>query len=228
MASRRLHKACQHSARMPNTRGTRGSEHNRAPRANTGARRGVYSVMAQTRAWGSGMDEIVREARDGRADAFEALVQHYGSEMYRLAAAIVGLDDARDVAQESFVAAWRDLPRLRDIERFEVWLRRIVINRSRNALRSRRRRPTEPLEGMTVAETASRNPDFRDALHAQHALDAAFAVLSADQRAAVVLHYGSELSIRETADALGVAVGTAKSRLNGALRRLRVAMEGDR
>lgn len=174
------------------------------------------------------MDEIVREARDGRADAFEALVQHHAPAMFRLAAAIVGSDDARDVAQESFVAAWRDLPRLRDVERFEVWLRRIVINRSRNALRSRRRRPTEPLEGMTVAETASRKPDFRDAVHTQQALDAAFVVLNADQRAAVVLHYGAELSIRETADAMGVAVGTAKSRLNGALRRLRVAMEGDR
>ena len=174
------------------------------------------------------MDEIVREARDGRADAFEALVQHHAPAMFRLAAAIVGSDDARDVAQESFVAAWRDLPRLRDVERFEVWLRRIVINRSRNALRSRRRRPTEPLEGMTVAETASRKPDFRDAVHTHQALDAAFVVLSADQRAAVVLHYGAELTIRETADAMGVAVGTAKSRLNGALRRLRVAMEGDR
>lgn len=178
--------------------------------------------------WSSGVDEIVREARDGRAEAFEALVQHYGSDMYRLAAAIVGPDDARDVAQDSFVAAWRDLPRLRQVERFEVWLRRIVINRSRNALRARRRRPSEPLEGMTVAETASRAPDFREAIHARQTLDVAFAGLSADHRAAVVLHYGADLSIRETADAMGVAVGTAKSRLNGALRRMRATMEGNR
>ena len=124
--------------------------------------------------------------------------------MYRLAAAIVGPDDARDVAQESFVAAWRDLPKLRQVDRFEVWLRRIVINRSRNALRSRGRRPTQRLEGMTVAETASPTPDFRDAIHARDALDAAFDGLSADHRAAVVLHYGAELSIRETAEAMGV------------------------
>lgn len=148
--------------------------------------------------------------------------------MYRLAAAIVGPDDARDVAQECFVAAWRDLPNLRQVDRFEVWLRRIVINRSRNALRSRGRRPTQRLEGMTVAETASRSPDFRDAIHERDALDAAFEGLSADHRAAVVLHYGAELSIRETAEAMGVAVGTAKSRLNAALGRLRTAMEGDR
>jgi RNA polymerase sigma-70 factor, ECF subfamily len=148
--------------------------------------------------------------------------------MYRLAAAIVGPDDARDVAQEAFVAAWRDLPNLREVDRFEVWLRRIVINRSRNALRSRGRRPTQRLEGMTVAETASPHPDFRDAVHARDALDAAFAGLSVDHRSAVILHYGAELSIRETADAMGVAVGTAKSRLNAALGRLKAAMEGDR
>ena len=174
------------------------------------------------------MDEVVRQARDGRVDAFEALVERHGPEMYRLAAAIVGPDDARDVAQESFVAAWRDLPNLRQADRFEVWLRRIVINRSRNTLRSRGRRPTQRLEGMTVVETASPTPDFRDAIHARDSLDAAFAGLSADHRAAVVLHYGSELSIRETAEAMGVAVGTAKSRLNAALGRLRAAMEGDR
>lgn len=176
----------------------------------------------------TGTDEVVRQARDGRADAFEALVERHGPAMYRLAAAIVGPDDARDVAQESFVSAWRDLPNLRQVDRFEVWLRRIVINRSRNALRSRGRRPTQRLEGMTVAETASPQADFRDAIHARDALDAAFDGLSADHRAAVVLHYGSELSIRETAEAMGVAVGTAKSRLNAALGRLKTAMEGDR
>ena len=174
------------------------------------------------------MDEVVREAAGGRAEAFEALVQQYGPDMYRLAAAIVGPDDARDVAQEAFVAAWRDLSNLRQVDRFEVWLRRIVINRSRNALRARKRRPTEPLESMTIGETASRHPDFRDAIHARAELDTAFNGLSADHRAAVVLHYGADLSIRETAEAMGVAVGTAKSRLNAALGRMRAAMEAHR
>jgi RNA polymerase sigma-70 factor (ECF subfamily) len=184
--------------------------------------------MAQIAAWGTEMDDTVREARDGAADAFGTLVHEYGPDMYRLAAAIVGPDDARDVVQESFVSAWRDLPRLRDVDRFEVWLRRIVVNRSRNALRSRRRRPTEAMEAMTGHEGASRIRDFRDAVDARQSLHAAFGALTGDQRAAVALHYGAELSIRETAEALGVAVGTAKSRLNGALRRLRAAMEDDR
>ncbi len=174
------------------------------------------------------MDEMVREASEGRAEAFEALVHRYGSDMYRLARAIVGPDDASDVAQEAFVAAWRDLPRLRQPERFEPWLRKIVVNRSRNALRARRRRPTEPLENMPDREPATPRADFRDAVHARDALEAAFNQLSADHRAAVVLHYGIDLSIRDTAEAMGVAVGTAKSRLHTALGRLRAVLEADR
>ena len=171
--------------------------------------------------------EVVREARDGRADAFEVLVERHGPAMYRLASAIVGHDDARDVAQESFVAAWRELPSLRDVDRFEPWLRRIVINRSRNALRSRRRRPTQPLEESSDRGRAD-TADFRDGVHARSELDTAFEGLSADHRSALALHYGADLSISQTADAMGVAVGTAKSRLNAALRHMRAAMEADR
>jgi RNA polymerase sigma-70 factor (ECF subfamily) len=131
------------------------------------------------------------------------------------------------VVQESFVAAWRNLPRMRDVARFEPWLRRIVVNRSRNALRSRTRRPTEEL-GSEGVEARSDRGDFTEAVHARGALDMAFAALTADQRAALILHYGADLTLRETADALGVAVGTAKSRLNAALRRMRAALEDDR
>jgi RNA polymerase sigma-70 factor, ECF subfamily len=183
--------------------------------------------MEMARVWNADLDEVVREARDGRADAFEVLVERHGPAMYRLASAIVGADDARDVAQESFVAAWRELPRLRDADRFEPWLRRIVINRSRNALRSRGRRPSEPLDGID-GERRDHTADFREAVHARSELEAAFEGLSADHRAALVLHYGADLSISQTADAMGVAVGTAKSRLNAALRHMRAAMEGDR
>lgn len=176
---------------------------------------------------GNRLREIVLQAQAGRADAFEALVQRFGLEMCRLASAIVGPDDARDVAQEAFIAAWRDLPRLNDPDRFLPWLRRIVVNRSRNALRSRGRRPTTSLDlpGGPAHRVAGVG-DFRDAVDARQALDGAFNGLSADQRAVIVLHYGSDLSIREAADSMGVAVGTAKSRLNSALRRMRVAVEG--
>jgi RNA polymerase sigma-70 factor (ECF subfamily) len=173
------------------------------------------------------LDEIVRQAQSGRTEAFEVLVEHFGPQLYRLATAIVGPEDARDVAQETFVVAWRDLPRLREAGRFEPWLRRILVNRSRNVLRARRRRPTDSLD-LAGADHLARQGDFREAVHARQALDGAFAGLSADQRAVIVLHYGADLSIREVADSMGVAVGTAKSRLNGALRRLRAEVEGKR
>lgn len=173
------------------------------------------------------MREIVEQARRGRADAFEVLVEHFGPEAYRLASGIVGPDDARDVAQEAFITAWRDLPRLRDPERFAPWLRRIVVSRSRNQLRSRGRRPATSLEA-SAAHGLSSGHDFRDAVHARQALDGTFARLSADQRAVLALHYGADLSIREAAEAMDVSVGTAKSRLNAALTGLRRAMEAQR
>jgi RNA polymerase sigma-70 factor (ECF subfamily) len=172
------------------------------------------------------LKEIVREAQAGRAEAFEALVQHFGPQVYRLASAIVGRDDARDVAQETFLAAWRELPRLREPDRFEPWLRRILVNRARNVLRSRQRRPATSLDRPGPAHQLAGNGDFREAAHARQALDGAFAGLSADQRAVIALHYGADLSIRDAAESMGVAIGTAKSRLNTALRRLRKAVEG--
>jgi RNA polymerase sigma factor (sigma-70 family) len=172
------------------------------------------------------LEELVRDAQAGRAEAFEVLVEQLAPQVYRLATAIVGPDDARDVAQETFIAAWRELPRLRQPDRFEPWLRRILINRARNVLRGRQRRPSSSLSRPGAADALAHDVDFRDAAHARQALDGAFAALSADQRAVIALHYGADLSIRDAADAMGIAVGTAKSRLNAALRRLRTVVEG--
>jgi RNA polymerase sigma factor (sigma-70 family) len=174
------------------------------------------------------MRDVVREAQAGRAEAFEVLVEHFGPQLYRLASAIVGPDDARDVAQETFIAAWRELPRLREPDRFEPWLRRILVNRSRNVLRGRRRRPSASLDLPGATDVLAGGLDFREAAHARQALHGAFAGLSADQRAVIALHYGADLSIRDAAESMGVAVGTAKSRLNAALRHLRAAVEGQR
>lgn len=178
--------------------------------------------------WERSVRDVVREAQAGRAEAFEVLVEQFGPQVYRLASAIVGPDDARDVAQETFIAAWRELPRLREPDRFEPWLRRILVNRSRNVLRSRQRRPAVSLDLPGATDGLAGESDFREAAHARQALDGAFAGLSAEQRSVVALHYGADLSIRDAAESMGIAVGTAKSRLNAALRRLRVAVEGQR
>ena len=154
------------------------------------------------------------------------LVERYAAETYRLAAAIVGEADARDVAQESFVAAWHQLPRLRDAAAFGPWLRRITVNRCRNWLRARNRRgqPTS-LESDEAAHLPDPHRDFRGAAEARTVLEPAFEALSPDQRAVLALHYSMGYSIAETADALDLRVGTAKSRLNAGLKVLRSVID---
>jgi RNA polymerase sigma-70 factor (ECF subfamily) len=151
------------------------------------------------------------------------LVERHASETYRLAAAIVGTADAADVTQESFVAAWQQLPRLRDDAAFNPWLRRICVNRARNWLRSRSRRPRAvvDLESLEAAGRAQPGVDIHSAAEARAILEPAFEALTVDQRSVLALHYSLGLSIAETADALGIPPGTAKSRLSSALAALR-------
>jgi len=157
------------------------------------------------------------------------LVQQHATDTYRLAAAIVGTADAADVTQETFVSAWQQLPKLRDTEAFATWLRRICTNRSRNWLRTRQRRPQAVLDvGAADAAASIRDPrgDFHGAVEARTLLEPAFDALSPDQRAVLALHYSLGLSIAEAADALGVRVGTAKSRLSAGLAAMRRELEG--
>ena len=151
------------------------------------------------------------------------LVEQHATETYRLAAAIVGPADAADVTQEAFVAAWQQLPKLRDGATFRAWLRRICVNRSRNWLRTRSRRPQAVLDLTDETGTAlpAAGTDFRGAVEARAVLEPAFEALSPDQRAVLALHYSMGFSLAETADALGLRVGTAKSRLSAGLAALR-------
>lgn len=156
------------------------------------------------------------------------LVEQHGTEVYRLTAAIVGSADAADVAQEAFVVAWQQLPRLRDGAAFTPWLRRICVNRSRNWLRSRSRRPMAVLDigdEATAAVLPDPAVDFRGAVEARAVLEPAFDSLSPDQRALLALHYSMGYSIAESADALGIRTGTAKSRLSAGLAALRREIE---
>ena len=166
--------------------------------------------------------ELVRRAQAGDREAFDMLVERHATETYRLCTAIVGEADARDVAQEVFVVAWQKLPRLRQPDAFAGWLRRTSVNRCRNWLRSTARRGGRHL-GLdeSILPDASFNRDFRWAVETRSLLEPAFERLSVDQRAVLALHYSMGYSIAEAADALGVPIGTAKSRLNSGLAALR-------
>jgi RNA polymerase sigma-70 factor, ECF subfamily len=173
---------------------------------------------------------VIDRARNGDLDAFESIVRARMDAVYRLTSAILGDEaDARDAAQEAFVAAWRELPRLREPDKFEAWLQRVAVNASRMTLRARGRRRVREIPSSQVAALASRaaidnRPDAA-------LLDSAMRELPIEQRAILVLHHLEGRPLVEIAGLLEIPVGTAKSRLFHARRALETALraeEGDR
>jgi RNA polymerase sigma-70 factor, ECF subfamily len=168
--------------------------------------------------------ELVERAREGDNDAFDALV---GTTIARLDAAarliLRDPDRAKDAVQEAYARAWRDLPGLRDPDRFEAWLHRLLVRACYDDLRRRRRRPIEieitPLGSPSIPDVQSRWAD-RDQL------ERAMRTLQPDLRTVVVLFYYLDTSIPAAAEALGVPVGTVKSRLHRARQELRAALGG--
>jgi len=169
--------------------------------------------------------ELVERAARGDHDAFAMLV---GASIARLeAVARLILRDqelARDAVQDAYIRAWRDLPGLRDPDRFDAWLHRLTVNSSLDAIRRRRRRPIEvelsPLLPPTVGDQSGSIAD-RDQL------ERAFRHLRADLRAVLVLHYYLGLSASAVAETLDIPTGTAQSRLHRAMAELRAAVAAD-
>jgi RNA polymerase sigma-70 factor (ECF subfamily) len=163
---------------------------------------------------------LVDLARSGDADAFESLVRSRMDATYRLGLAILGDEaDAADAAQETFVAAWRELPRLRDLDRFDAWLQRVTVNACRMSLRARGRRRIREIPMAHLGAAQERPLDYAALRQADggrddaEVLKGALGRLSLDQRAILALHHLEGRPLAEVAEILGVPVGTAKSRL---------------
>ena len=169
---------------------------------------------------------LIDRARNGDLDAFESIVRARMDAVYRLTSAILGNEaDARDAAQETFVAAWRELGRLREPEKFEAWLQRVAVNAARQTHRARSRRRVREIPSSTVVALADRAASApRDDAAV---LDAALATLPVDQRAILVLHHLEGRPIAELASILDVPEGTAKSRLFAARQALAAAIRHD-
>ena len=129
---------------------------------------------------------------------------------------------ASDAVQDGLVLAWRDLPGLRDIDRFDAWLHRVIVRSCLGILRRRRRRVVEveltDQAGPPVADIGSLVIDRDQVERALRRLDP-------DWRAVVVVHFFLGLPLTEVADALGIPVGTAKSRLHRSLQAMRLELE---
>jgi RNA polymerase sigma factor (sigma-70 family) len=172
---------------------------------------------------------LIERARHGDVPAFEELVRMHQDVAFRTAwVASGGVDDAEDAAQEGFMKAFAALPRFRPGAPFRPWLLTIVANEARNRRRSASRREALALRVPDVdigsgTEASSPEVAVLASERRQTLLDALSRLSDAD-REVVSLRYLLELSEAETAAALGVAVGTAKSRLSRALNRLAAQM----
>ncbi len=168
-------------------------------------------------------DTLVELAARGDRLAFEQLVEGRVDRVFRTACAILGNEaDALDATQEAFIAAWVQLPRLRDSARFDAWLNRVVLNGCRDSLR-RRSRSREVDLGAFERGT----PDSQSEVADRAAFNAAFERLGAADRSILVLHHLHQLPLAEIAARSGVPVGTAKSRLHTARRALERALEAE-
>ncbi len=169
--------------------------------------------------------DLVEAARRGDREAYADLIRTRGDRLYAIAQRILrDIDRTEDAVQEALVIAWRDLPGLRDPDRFDAWLHRLVVRSClREAVRERRLAanlrvlPAE-LPGATddIVSVADRDQ-----------LDRGFRRLDPQQRAILVLRYFAGYQPAEIAEMLGIPAGTARSRLHHAHRAMRAALEAD-
>jgi RNA polymerase sigma-70 factor (ECF subfamily) len=179
--------------------------------------------------------QLIERARRGDAAAFDGLVASRGDRCYRLAWSILLNDaDAADATQEAFVAAWRQLPRLRDVAAFDSWLNRIVANAARMSRRHRLvlrevqvrdASPSRLTEELPVAAAEDASPF--DRVDDADAIGRAFDRLREQERMILTLHYVEEHPVAEIARTLGMPSGTVKWRLHAARRALVQAMEAE-
>ena len=176
---------------------------------------------------------LVERARSRDTDAFASLVRPRMPAMLATATAILGIEgDARDALQEALAKAWRGLPDLRDLDRYDVWLTRILVNECRAALRVRSRRRVREVQ---VNEASYEQfiqlwggGDLASEVAVRDLLDRAFERLDPDARVLLVLHYLEHRSIDAMAAVLDVPPGTVKSRLYTARGALQHALERER
>jgi RNA polymerase sigma-70 factor (ECF subfamily) len=178
-------------------------------------------------------EELLKLAAAGDADAFDALLRPRLDRLFRMAVAITRSEpDARDATQEACVLAWRQLPRLRDRDRFDSWLSQILVNSCRMLLRRNRRgsireisiddplRPVSEGQPAVAAEV--------DRFGETEAIQAAFERLNPAVRSLLVLHYVEGRPVAEIAMAMGSPAGTIKWRLSNARAALEKALKVER
>ena len=169
--------------------------------------------------------DLVEQARRGDHDAFAALAAAAISRMDGAAWLILrDAEQAKDAVQNTLVRAWRDLPALRDPDRFDPWLHRLLVRACIDeARRLRRHKVDVELSNLDLRTTAGMESTVAD----RDQLERGFLRLSPDLRAVLVLHHYLDLPLPEVAASLAIPLGTAKSRLHRGLGLMRAALDAD-
>jgi RNA polymerase sigma-70 factor (ECF subfamily) len=168
--------------------------------------------------------DLVEKARGGDRAAFAELAGASIGRLFNVAQLMLRDHDlADDAVQETLVLAWRDIRGLRDLDAFGAWLHRVLIRCVYREADRERRRSIRVLTAGHV-ETI---PDEAGAIADRDAIDRAFRRLRPEQRAVLVLHHYLGMSDREAGAALGVPIGTIRSRLSRATSALRSELEAD-
>jgi len=169
--------------------------------------------------------DLVEAARNGDQAADVDLIRVRSDRLFALAQRILrDIDRAEDALQDALVIAWRDLKGLRDPDRFDAWLHRLVVNVC-IAQATRERRRTANLRVLPIDGPAA--PDDLLTLADRDQLERGFRRLPPEQRALLVLHHYEGYAPSEVAEILGIPAGTARSRLHHAHRAMRAALDAD-
>jgi RNA polymerase sigma-70 factor, ECF subfamily len=173
-------------------------------------------------------DGLIERSRRGDLSAFNQLVRRHYTSIHEVALRLSPCpDDAADIAQEVFIAAWKQLPRFQPRASFRTWLHAIALRQCALSARRARRRPAsldslaepEPWGSpLTSVQLLAERREFESALHA------AIQSLPRAQREAIVLHYSGELTCAETAAVMGISAGAVMTHLFRARKRLRAIL----
>ena len=183
---------------------------------------------------------LVERAQRGDAEAFAQLVSSRLERSWRFVRAIGGdRVDVDDVVQEAFVLVWRDLPRLRDLDAFEPWLRAVLVHATRRAVRQAGRVRLIRISTDATSVDRDRDASIRAdslvdprldpgaAVADRDSLARAFGRLSIDERTVLVLHYVESYPLEAISAVIHRPLGTVKSRLHGARSALQAALRAE-
>ena len=169
--------------------------------------------------------DLVEAAQRGDREAYADLIRPRGDRLFALAQRILrDVDRAEDAVQDALVIAWRDLPGLRDPDRFDAWLHRLVVRSCvHEAMRERRLVANLRVLPLDLPTPQDEILSYAD----RDQLERGFRRLDPQQRVILVLRHFAGFEPVEIADILGIPAGTARSRLHHAHRAMRAALEAD-